>query len=81
MAKTAGIYLLQYTDKQIVLPTWLASARTSLLSKHSETELAKNSKPIASINFMYEIYKSCLNSFLSDHCQHDNIIHFFYKNQ
>ena len=43
-------------------------------SQNTETELAKNYRPIACLNFMYKIYTSCLNSFLYDHCHYHKII-------
>ena len=67
--------LYQHTYRgNLALPAWLTLARTSLLPKNTETELAKNYRPIACLNFMYKIYTSCLNSFLYDHCHYHKII-------
>ena len=54
--------LYQHTYRgNLALPSWLTLARTSLLPKNTETELVKNYRPIACLNFKYKIYKSCLN--------------------
>ena len=45
-------------------------ARTSLLLKNTEKELAENYRRIGCLNVMYKIYTSCLNSFLYVHCHH-----------
>ena len=71
--KLTEIYQHTYRGN-LVLPSWLTLARTSLLPKNTETELAKNYRPIACLNFMYKIYTSCLNSFLYDHCHCHKII-------
>ena len=65
----------QYTYRgNLALPVWLTLARKSLLSKNAETELAKNYRLIACLNFMYKVYTSCLNLFLYDHCHYHKII-------
>ena len=71
--KLTEIYQHTYRGN-LVLPSWLTLARTSLLPKNTETELAKNYRPIACLNFMYKIYTSCLNSFLYDRCHCHKII-------
>ena len=38
------------------------------------TSIAKNYRPIACLNIMYKLYTSCLNNFLCDHCESNNII-------
>ena len=40
----------------LALPLQLILAATSLLPKNRETEIAKNYRPIACLNLMYEIY-------------------------
>ena len=57
-----------------VLPTWLSTAKTTLLPKITDTDIAKNYRPIALLNMMYKIYTSCINMFLTDHVLHKNII-------
>ena len=57
-----------------VLPTWLSTAKTTLLPKNTDTHIAKNYRPIALLNMMYKIYTSCINMFLKDHVLHKNII-------
>ena len=67
--------LYQHTYRgNLALSSWLTLARTSLLSKNTETELAKNYRLIAFLNFMYKIYTSFLNSFLYDQCHCHKII-------
>ena len=67
--------LYQHTYRgNLALPSWVTLARTSLLPKNTETELANNCRPIACLNIMYKIYTSCLNSFLYDHCHCHKII-------
>ena len=56
------------------IPKWLAQAKTVLLPKNAETQVAKNYRPIACLNIMYKLYTSCLNMFLCDHCEINNII-------
>ena len=57
-----------------VLPTWLSTAKTTLLPKNTDTHIAKNYRPIAILNMMYEIYTACINMLLTDHVLHNNII-------
>ena len=56
------------------LPLWLTEAKTTLIAKNEQTENAKNYRPIACLNLTYKIYTSCLNIFLTDHCDLNNII-------
>ena len=56
------------------LPKWLSLALTSLLPKNNETHIPKNYRPIACLNIMYKLFTSCLNLFLTDHVQSNNII-------
>ena len=53
---------------------WLSLALTSLLPKKNETHVPKNYRPIACLNVMYKMFTSCLNLFLIDHVQANNII-------
>ena len=57
-----------------ILPLWLAEAKTALIAKNEQTENAKNYRPIACLNLTYKIYTSCLNIFLTDHCNQNNVI-------
>ena len=56
------------------LPKWLSLALTSLLQKDNETHIPKNYRPIAYLNIMDKLFRSCLNLFLTDHVQSNNII-------
>ena len=56
------------------LPQWLVTSRTILLPKNSETQNAKNYRPIACQNIMYKLFTGMLNSFLVNHCVENNII-------
>ena len=53
--KLTELYQHRYRGN-LALSSWLTLARTSLLSKNTETELAKNYGPIACLNFIYKIY-------------------------
>ena len=57
-----------------VLPTWLSTAKTTLLPKNTDTHIARNYRPIALLNMMYKICMSGINMFLTDHVLHNNII-------
>ena len=57
-----------------VLPTWLSTAKTTLLPKNTDTHIAKNYRPIALLNMMYKIYTASINMLLTDHVLHNNII-------
>ena len=57
-----------------VLPTWLSTAKTTLLPRNTDTDIAENYRPIALLNMMYKIYTSCINMFLTDRILHNNII-------
>ena len=57
-----------------VLPTWLLTAKTTLLPNDTDTHIAKNYRVIALLNMMYKIYTSCINMFLIDQVLHNNII-------
>ena len=57
-----------------ILPSWLLTAKTTLLPKNTDTHIAKNYWPIALLNMMYKIYMSCINMFLTDHVLQSNII-------
>ena len=56
------------------LPNWLTLAQTTLSPKSQDTKNAKNYRPIACLNFVYKLYTSCLNIFLQNHCQVNEII-------
>ena len=61
-------------ERKEVLPQWLVTGRTILLPKNTETENAKNYRPIACQNITYKIFTGILNSFVVDHCVTNNII-------
>ena len=65
--------VLLHSDPNTPLPMWFSIAYTSLLPKNKETHIAKNYRPIACLNIMYELYTSCLNSFIVDHVYKNNI--------
>ena len=65
--------VLLHSDPNTPLPMWFSIAYTSLLPKNKETHIAKNCRPIVCINIMYELYTSCLNSFIVDHVYKNNI--------
>ncbi|XP_057310291.1 uncharacterized protein LOC130648267 [Hydractinia symbiolongicarpus] len=73
--RKALIYLFDntYNGRQ-QLPSWLTRARTQLIPKSAETHLAKNYRPIACQNLMFKMYTGCINVFLQDHCEVNNII-------
>ena len=56
------------------LPNCLTLARTTLLPKSQDTKNAKNYRPIACLNIVYKLYNSCLNVFLQNHCEVNEII-------
>ena len=56
------------------LPNWLTLARTTLLSKSQDAKNANNYGPIACLNIVNKLYTSCLNIFLQNHCEVNEII-------
>ena len=56
------------------LPQRLCTAKTQLLPKNDDTKAAKNYRPISCLNLMYKLFTSCLNVFVQDHCNRNNII-------
>ena len=48
--------------------------KTTLTPKNENTHIAKNYRPLACLNIIYKIYKSCLNIFLQEHCIRNNTI-------
>ena len=56
------------------LANWLTLARTILLRKSQDTKNAKNYRSIACLSIVYKLYTSCLNIFLQNHCEVNNII-------
>ena len=61
-------------DGKLELPNWLIQCRTILLPKSTETEKAKNYRPIACLNITYKLYTGILNDFLEDHCRLNDIV-------
>ena len=64
----------RYFNNIETIPDWLAQAKTVLLPKNERTQEAKSYRPTACLNIMYKLYTSCLNSFLYNHCETNNII-------
>ena len=64
----------QSLENNLELPQWLAKARTVLTPKNNDTANPKNYRPIACLNFMYKVYTGCINLFLCDHCETNNIV-------
>ena len=58
----------------MTLLDWLTFAKTTLLPKNEKTQAAKNYRRMACLNITYDLYTSCLNSFLEHHSQTNNII-------
>ena len=56
------------------LPNWLTIARTTLLPKSQDAKNAKNYRPTACLNIVYKLYTSCLNIFLQNHCEVNEVI-------
>ena len=63
-----------YLDGKSLLPQWLTISRTRLIPKCNETHLPNNYRPIACQNIMLKLYTSCINNFLSDHCNKNRIV-------
>ena len=61
-------------EGMLYLPNWLTLARTTLISKSQDTKNAKNYRPIACLNIVYKLYTSCLNIFLQNYCEVNEII-------
>ena len=55
-------------------PRWLCTAKIHLLPKNDYAKVAKNYGPIACLNLMYKLFTSCLNVFVQDVCNRNNII-------
>ena len=71
----ALIHLFDQTfNGQQQLPAWLTKARTWLIPKSEDTNIAKNYRPIACQNLMFKLYTGCINTFLQHHCEINNII-------
>ena len=56
------------------IPQWLALCMTILLPKNTETENAKNYRPIACQNITYKLFTGIVYTFFEDHCVSNNII-------
>ena len=55
-------------------PAEIVLAETVLIPKNENTKIAKNYRPIACLNIMYKLYTSCLNLFIQDHCESNEIV-------
>ena len=55
-------------------PAEIVLAKTVLIPKNENTKIAKNYRPIACLNIMYKLYTSCLNLFIQDHCESNEIV-------
>ena len=56
------------------MPDWIATMRTILLPKNSDTHDPKNYRPIGCQNTHYKVYTSLLAHFIQNHCVSNNII-------
>ena len=45
-----------------------------MLPKNENTHIAKNYRPIACQNLMFKLYTSCINTFVQQHCEMNNIV-------
>ena len=69
------LFLLQKAVlSEVEIPDWLATSMTILLPKTTETNQAKNYRPIACLNITYKLFTAILNTFLDDHCTSNDII-------
>ena len=55
-------------------PAEVVLVKTVLILKNENTKIAKNYRPTACLNLMYKIYTSCLNLFIQDHCESNEIV-------
>ena len=55
-------------------PAEIVLVKTVLIPKHENTKIAKNYRPIACLNSMHKLYISCLNLFIQDHCESNEIV-------
>ena len=62
-------------DGTVDMPDWLATGRTTLIPKNSDTHATNNYRPIACQNTTYKLYTSILNHFIEDHCAVNNILY------
>ena len=69
----ANLFLRSLNNIETV-PDWLAQAKTVLLPKKEGIQEAKSYRPIACLNITCKLYTSCLNSFLCNYCESNNII-------
>ena len=56
------------------LSSWLTRARTQWLPKNGNTHIAKNYRPIACQILMLKLHTSCINTFMQEHCEINNIV-------
>ena len=67
--------LFQETHEGILnLSNWLTLAQMTLITESQDKKNAKNYRPIACLNIVYKLYTSCLNIFLQNHCEVNEII-------
>ena len=55
-------------------PAEIVLVKTVLIPKHENTKIAKKYHPIACLNLMYKLDTSCLNLFIQDHCESNEIV-------
>ena len=58
----------------LTLPNWLPLARTTLLPKSQDTKNPDNYRPIACLYIVCKLFPCCLNIFLQNHCEVNEII-------
>ena len=56
------------------IPSEIVSAKAALIPKNENTKIAKSYCPIACLNLIYKLYTSCLNLFIQDHCESNEIV-------
>ena len=54
-------------------PAEIVLAKTVLIPKNENTKIAKHC-PIACLNILCKLYTSCLNLFIQDHCESNEIV-------
>ena len=63
------LFAQTFNGRQQQLLAWLNKARTHLIPKSEDTNIAKNYRPIACQNLIFKLYTGCINTFLQHHCE------------
>ena len=56
------------------IPAEIVSAKAVLIPKNENTKIAKSYCPIACVDLIYNLYTSCLNLFIQDPCESNEIV-------